>query len=123
MTPCEDGAVTARDPWVDLPGRIVGPSLTAAGLAAWVLSKHHHEEAAAATSDLQDALDSALRSGNVGAARVSRDTVESAVMLWETAATLLEAWAATVGGDREAGRAAARLRIRVTSLRQALEAD
>ena len=115
--------MTTRDPWVELPSRIVGPSLTAAGLAAWVLSKNHHEEKAAATMELQDELDAALRSGNVGAARVSRDTVERAASLWETAATLLEAWADSVGGDREAGREAARLRVRVASLRQALEAD
>lgn len=115
--------MTTRDPWVELPGPIVGPSLTAAGLAAWVFSKNQHEEEAAATSELQDALDAALRSGNVGAARVSRETVERAASLWETAATLLEAWAESVGGDREAGREAARLRIRVTSLRRALEAD
>src|SRR5437868_1350366 len=41
---CEDGGVTAREPWVELPGRIVGSSLTAAGLAAWVLLKNGHEE-------------------------------------------------------------------------------
>lgn len=115
--------MTRRDAWVELPGRVVGPSLTAAGLAAWVLSKNHRVEEAAATGELQDALDAALRSGTVGAARVSRETVERAASLWETAATLLETWSESAVGKEAAGREAARLRLRITSLRQALEAD
>ena len=47
----------------------------------------------------------ALRSGSVGSARVSRDTVERAASLWETAATLLEAWADSVAAiARRAGK-------------------
>lgn len=115
--------MTARDAWVSLPGRIVGPSLTAAGLAAWVLSKNDRDQEAAATRELQDALDDALRSGEAGAVRVPRATVERAVSLWETAAGLLESWSDSVGDDVEAGPEAARLRVRITSLRRALEAD
>ena len=109
-------------PWVELPGRIIGPSLTAAGLAAWVLSHNHLESEAAATRELQDALDTALCSGEVSAVRVPRATVERAASLWETAATLLETWSASVGGDPAADREAARLRTRVRSLRQVLGA-
>jgi hypothetical protein len=115
--------VTAREPWVDLPGRIVGSSLTAAGLAAWVLLKNGHEEQAAATRELQDELEAALRSGEGGAVRVPRVMVERAALLWDTAATLLESWSGSVGGDPDAGREAHRLRARVASLRGALSAN
>ena len=114
--------MAASDPWVELPGAVVGPSLTAAGLAAWVHSRNGHEEEAAATGDLQEELHAALHSGEVGAVRVSRDTVRRAASLWEAAAELLEAWDDSIGGDAEAGRQAARLRVRVASLRRALEA-
>ena len=106
-----------------MPGRIIGPSLTAAGLAAWVLSKNHREEEAAATRELQDALDTALGSGEVSAVRVSRETVERATSLWETAAILLETWPASVGDEPAAGLEAARLRTRANSLRNALETN
>ncbi|MBM6404517.1 hypothetical protein JQN72_09725 [Phycicoccus sp. CSK15P-2] len=112
--------MTMSEPWVDLPGHILGPSLTAAGLAAWVLSANGEEEAAGATVELQDELDEALRAGITGPARVSRETAERAVSLWERAAGLLEAWSATAGGDPHADREAARLRTRVASLRRAL---
>jgi len=115
--------VTARDPWVELPARIVGPSLTAAGLAAWALSKNDRAEEAAATTELQDALEDALRSGTVGDIRVSRETVEHAASLWDTAATLLGDWSRSADGDHDASREAARLRARAASLRQALHAD
>lgn len=119
---CDDGAVPADDPWVTLPGRIIGPSLTAAGSAAWVLSKNGREEQAAATRELQDALDAALRAGSAGAdLSVSRATVEGAASLWATAAALLESWSDSVGGDRDADREAARLHDRVRALRQALD--
>lgn len=114
--------MTTGDAWVELPGRVVGPSLTAAGLAAWVLSKNDRVAEAAATGELQDALDAALRSGTVGTTRVSRATVERAALLWETAATLLETWSESSGGDHQADKEAARLRVRINSLRQALEA-
>jgi hypothetical protein len=114
--------VTIPGRWVEVPGRIVGPSLTAAGLAAWVLAKNHHEEEAAATRELQDVLVAALGSGEVSAVRVSRETVERAATLWETAATLLETWSASGGEDPAAAQEAARLRTRVISLRKALEA-
>jgi hypothetical protein len=119
----EDVRVTAHEPWVTLPGRVVGSSLTAAGLAGWVLSKNDHGHEADETRELQDALEAALRFGNVGAVRVRRLTVERAASLWEAAATLLESWSESVGDYAEADRQAARPRARVRSLRQALEAD
>jgi len=115
--------VAAHDPWVTLPGRIVGSSLTAAGLAGWVLSKNHLGQEAAATRELQDALDAALRSGSTGEVRSPRVTVERAASLWESAGTLLDSWSGSVGGDVEADRQAARLRARVRSLRKALQAE
>jgi hypothetical protein len=114
--------VPVPDPWVTLPRRIVGPSLSAAGLAAWVLSKNDREQEAATTRELQEALDAALRSGNVDALRVSRTTVEGAASVWATAAALLESWSDSVGGDSEADRDAVRLRRRARSLRLALDA-
>lgn len=112
--------MSTSESWVNLPGRILGPSLGAAGLAAWVLGKHGDDEAAAATGELQDELDAALRSGVTVQARVPRETVARAASLWERAAALLEAWSAEVGGDPQADREAARLRTRVASLRKAL---
>jgi hypothetical protein len=120
---CHNGGVDPHDAWVTLPGRIVGPSLTAAGLAAHVLLKNHREDAAAATRELQDTLDEALRSGDVDAVRVPRAILEHAVSLWETAAGLLESWSESVGGDAAADREGTRLRIRVASLRRALETE
>ena len=70
--------MTASDDWVILQGRVVGPSLTAAGLAAWVLAKNRLETEAAGTRELQDVLDSALHSGSVGDVRVPRVTVRYA---------------------------------------------
>ena len=119
----EDVRVPAHDPWVTLPGRVVGSSLTAAGLAGWVLSKNHLGQEADATRELQDALDAALRSGSTGEVRVPRVTVERAASLWESAATLLDSWSESVGDDVEADRQAARLRARVRSLRKALQAE
>ena len=97
--------------------------MTAAGLAGWVLAKNHRGQESAETRELQDALDAALRAGSAGEVRVPRVTVERASWLWESAATLLDSWAESAGGDDEAGRQAARLRARVRSLRAALEAD
>ncbi len=114
--------MTSRGPWVEVPSRVVGPSLTAAGLAAWVLWKSGREDEAAATRELQDELDAALRSGAVGPVRLPRATVERAESLWESAAELLEAWSDSAGGDRDAGREASRLRTRIASLRRALDA-
>lgn len=115
--------MTDRHLWVELPGRIVGPSLSAAGLAAWVFSKNDLENEAFETRELQDSLDAALRGGDVGAIRVSRETVERAASLWEIAATRLENWSESVGGDQDAAGQAMRLRARVTSLRMVLDAD
>lgn len=114
--------MTTPDRGVGLPARIVGPSLTAVGLAAWVLSKNCHEEEAAATREPQDVLDTALGSGEVMAAAF-QGRPWSAVSLWETAAILLKAESASVGGDPAAAREAARLRTRVIGLRKALEAN
>ena len=115
--------MTASDDWVILQGRVVGPSLTAAGLAAWVLAKNRLETEAAGTRELQDVLDSALHSGTVGDVRVPRATVERAALLWETAADLLESWSESAGGDVEAVRNSKRLRVRIGSLRHSLECD
>jgi hypothetical protein len=70
--------VPAHDPWVTLPRRVVRSSLTAAGLAGWVLAKNHLGQEADETRELQDALEAALRSGSAGAVRVPRATVERA---------------------------------------------
>ena len=86
-----------------------------------MLSKNGRQEEAAATRELQDALDAALRTGKVDAVRVPRATVEGAASLWALAAGLLETWSDSVGGDQEAAREAARLRVRIRSLRQALD--
>jgi hypothetical protein len=115
--------VPAHDPWVTLPGRIVGSSLTAAGLAGWVLAKNQLGQEADETRELQDALDAALRSGSTGEVRVPRATVEHAASLWESAATLLDSWSKSVGNDDEADRQAARLRARIRSLRQLIEVE
>ncbi len=112
--------MSISEPQVSVPPRAVGPSLTAAGLAAWVLSRNHDEARAAATRELQDALDAALRSGETGPVRVSRAVVDRAAVLWEDAAVLLESWSRAVDGDPESDRQAARLRARVGSLRRAL---
>ena len=85
----------------DLSGPVVGSSLTAAGLAGRVLAKNHLVQEADETRELQDGLNAALR----------------------PAATLLDSWSEPVGDDDEADRQAARLRSRVRSLRQALEAE
>ena len=93
----EDDGVPAHDPWVTLPRRVVGSSLTAAGLTGWVLAKNHLGQEAAETRELQDALEAARRFGSAAAVRVPRATVERAASLWESAATLLDSWSKSVG--------------------------
>jgi hypothetical protein len=76
-----DDGVPAHDPWVTLPRRVAGSSLTAAGLSGWVLAKNHLGQEVDETRELQDALEAALRSGSSGAVRVPRATVDRAASL------------------------------------------
>ncbi|HEU4676061.1 MAG TPA: hypothetical protein VFS29_08745 [Motilibacteraceae bacterium] len=107
-----------------VPVRVAGASLTAAGLAAWVLSRAGQEEPAGRCTRLQDALDEGLRADSRAPVAVPRGVVAEAVALWEQAAGLLEA-GASVHPHRpqpqEDEQAAARLRIRSRSLRRLLE--
>jgi hypothetical protein len=85
-----------------------------------VLAKNGREEAAAATRELQDALDAGLQSGSASSMELPRDIVVRAVVLWQEAATLLEGWCASDDGDAAAASEASRLRIRISSLQEAL---
>ena len=51
----------APDADVLLPARIVGPSLTAAGLAAFMLSQAGRDQEAAQCGEIQELIDTALR--------------------------------------------------------------
>lgn len=110
------------DPDLLLPSRIVGPSLTVAGLAAWVFMSAGREQEAERTRDLQDLIDAALRQG-AAEVRASRSVVSHAADLWEEAARVADAWAGTAESDRAAaewGRPAERLRVLAGSLRELL---
>jgi hypothetical protein len=122
------GGVDAA-PTVVLPGRLLGPSLEVAGLAAWVLSFVGQHDRARRTRDLQDLVDAALRSGERDVEIVST-VVEEAVELWLTAATTTEGWAVEAASEgtseararaAEFGRMAARLRLRAASLQTVLD--
>jgi len=115
-------------PTVVLPGRLLGPSLTAAGLAARILSYARRDAESRRTRDLQDLVDAALRSGERDV-EIVRPVVEEAVELWLAAAAITDGWAAEAGDDSsesraqvaEFGRMAARLRLRAESLQKVLD--
>ncbi len=112
----------APDDDVLLPARVVGPSLTAAGLAAWMLSHAGREEQAAQCGEIQELLDTALRQGRTDVS-VPRAVVTRAAELWEATAELADTWASTSDRPKDAAdwrRQAERLRIRAESLRQHL---
>lgn len=106
-----------------LPARIVGPSLTVAGLAAWIFLHADRALDAERCSVLQDLIDSALRQGSPEV-WIPRDVTTEAASLWEEAAFLAEGWAATAEPEKEAPewrRHAERLRVRAESLRGLLQ--
>ncbi|WP_460818115.1 hypothetical protein [Nocardioides korecus] len=114
---------------VVLPERLLGPSLTAAGLAAWILSFAGQEVSSRRTRDLQDLVDAGLRSGEHDV-EIVRTVVEEAVALWLAAADLADAWAVetrTADEDgastrvAEFGRMSSRLRVRAESLQKVLD--
>lgn len=106
-----------------VPMRVAAPSLTAAGLAAWVLAHAGLPERAERCGRLQDVVDDALRNGVREVVPVPREVATEAAELWEQAAGLLEAGASVhpqqprVAEDEEA---VARLRTRARSLRRLL---
>jgi HAMP domain-containing protein len=105
-----------------LPARILGPSLTAAGLAGWVLSYAERDVEARRTRELQDLVDAGLRLGDHDV-EVVRPVVEEAVELWRAAADLTEQWAAEAeveASAAELGRMTHRLRVRAESLERLL---
>jgi len=115
----------ARDDDVLLTARVVGPSLTAAGLAAWTLQQVGREHEARKCADIQERIDMSLRQGQIDV-RVPRIVVMRAAELWETAADVAETWASE--SDRPAHAAgwrqqAKRLRIRAASLRKLARAS
>ena len=112
-----------------LPGRLLGPSLTAAGLAARILSYARRDAESRRTRDLQDLVDAALRSGERDV-EIVRPVVEEAVELWRAAAEITDGWAAETADDdpaesrrqvQEFGRMAARLRLRAEALQKVLD--
>ncbi len=109
-------------PDVELPPRIVGPSLTVAGLAAWVFAQSSREEDSRRCGDLQDLLDAALTRGQ-NEVLVPRTVLVQAADLWEQAADLLDAQVGPGLGfpsNAEAGLQAERLRVRARSVRKLL---
>ena len=112
----------AADDDVLLPARVVGPSLAAAGLAAWLLGQAAREQEAAQCGEIQDLMDTALRQGRTDVS-VSRIVVMRAAELWEATAALADTWASTSGRPEQAAEYrlhSERLRIRAESLRQHL---
>jgi len=114
----------ARDDDVLLTARVVGPSLTAAGLAAWILLQVGREQDARECADIQELIDTSLRQGQTDV-RVPRTVVMRAAELWEATAELAETWASE--SDRPAHAEwrlqAKRLRIRAESLRKLARAS
>jgi hypothetical protein len=115
-------AVVAREDDVLLTARVVGPSLTVAGLAAWILAHAGREQDARECDEIQELIDTSLRERQTDV-RVPRTVVMRAAELWEAAAEVAETWASE--GDRPARaaewrRQAERLRIRAESLRKLL---
>jgi hypothetical protein len=111
---------TASD--VLLPPRIVGPSLTVAGLATWIFLHADRAGEADRCSALQDLIDAALKQGSPEV-WIPREVASEAASLWEQAALLADGWGAAAEPGKEAlewGRHAARLRIRAESLRRLL---
>ena len=119
-------------PTVVLPGRLLAPSLTVAGLAGWILAYAGLDTDARRTRDLQHLVDAGLRCGDRDVEVVCA-VVEEAVSLWLRAADLTESWAAeargATGPDEEAEaqeraeefeRMAARLRLRAEALQRLL---
>lgn len=106
-----------------VPVRVAAPSLTAAGLASWVLAHAGRAAEAERCTRLQDVVDDALRRGERDGVAVPREVVAEAAELWEKAADLLAA-GASVNPHRpqptEDEQAAARLRTRARSLRRLL---
>ncbi len=77
----------AADDDVLLPARVVGPSLAAAGLAAWLLVQAGREQEASQCGEIQDLMDTALRQGRTDVS-VSRPAVMRAADLWEATAAV-----------------------------------
>jgi hypothetical protein len=75
----------ARDEDVLLTARVVGPSLTVAGLAAWILQQVGRRQEALECGDIQELIDKSLRQTQTDV-RVPRTVVTRAVELWEAAA-------------------------------------
>ena len=112
----------APDDDVLLPVRVVGPSLTVAGLAARMLSHAGREEEAAQCGEIQELIDTALRQGRTDVS-VPRPVVMRAAELCEASAGLADTWASTSDRPKHAAAwrlQAERLRIRAESLRQLL---
>jgi len=110
----------ARDEDVLLTARVVGPSLTVAGLAAWILQQVGRRQEALECGDIQEHVDTSLRQGQTDV-RLPRTVVTRAAELWAAAAEVAETWASE--SDRpahaaECRRQAERLRIRAESLRK-----
>ncbi len=106
------------DPDVLVPAQIVGPSLTAAGLAALVFAGSGRDDEATRCGELQDVIDIALRRGQHDVL-VARSVVEDAAHLWERAAEILDGRVAESADDRsasESAQQAERLRVRARSL-------
>jgi hypothetical protein len=104
---------------IRLPIRVAAPSLTAAGLAAWLFSYAGREQEAGECSELQDLIDGALQRGQseVG---VPRAVATRAVELWEAAAELADTWASRSDRSKQTAEwrsHAERLRVRAESLR------
>ena len=113
----------ATDDDVLLPPRVVGPSLTAAGLAAWMLLQAREHEAAEC-GEIQEFIDKALRQGQ-RAVGVPRRVATRAVELWETTAELAESWASKSKRPEDAAGwrlQAKRLRSRADSVRKLVSA-
>lgn len=107
------------EPDLVLPSRLMGPSLTAAGLAAWILGHAGLVQEAERTGDLQDLIDAALSRGSTDV-RVPSTVVAQAADLWDRAAELAGGWAHAATSEKDEAqwqRHAERLRIRSRSLR------
>ena len=104
------------------PSRLAGPSLTAAGLAAWVFASSSREDEARRCGELQEVINAAL-TREEHAVLVARPVLEEAAHLWERAAEILDGQAAASDDPRpssENARQAERLRLRARSLRSLL---
>jgi hypothetical protein len=112
-----------HDPYVLLPAPLIGPSLTAAGLAAWVFASSGRDQEGRRCGELQDIIDAALTRGG-HEVLVARPVLEHSAHLWEQAAEILDGQVAGSDDRRsvsESGRQAERLRLRARSLRRLLQ--